>query len=297
MAAEERRAAGVRENKSAVFHFCARLMADAASPAPERPAAAEDRPQTPPPSVLHGPVIGSDLGDSQLNPINIDELMSESESEPEDAGSPRPSTFSLRPYFTRASAGPSELRRTVVPLFRLPIIHPFSELCMRSLSTHDYEIQPPFTIGRALDPAPFFNKTNIVGQYLIRRNFPIIGRGKTTLVFLLADDTVAKVPHHANGPLYERHCRDRVRDVAMSERYPDGYAKTLEILVWIDLPTEPCATVISEKMFVQEHLVGDFAPHGLHIPPLHLQEMCRNNPDIKQFGRRADGTLVGYDYE
>ena len=132
-------------------------------------------------------------------------------------------------------------------------------------------IQPPTTAeAEALcvdlkDAERYRNKTEPLGVYLIERGFPLIGKGRHTLVFLLNATYVAKVAkyradHKEKGCLhmYEKHISERNLDVAFYRDYPTCSAETRYVRVnLLEKTYESC------YMYVQERLTRPFYHGGL----------------------------------
>lgn len=152
--------------------------------------------------------------------------------------------------------------------------------------------------------------TDDVGRYLMDLGFPLVGVGSLSLCFLINDTCVIKVPkigeHECSAgdeSSYRRcpacgHNMERGRDVGMCSGYPTAFARTE--LMYIDLPN---AYGRHHRVYVQERLQGPFERHGMSPDILAkqpnaeaLREITRNNPDVKQWAKRMDGTIVYYDY-
>ena len=130
-------------------------------------------------------------------------------------------------------------------------------------------IQPPAAAeAEALcvdlkDAERYRNKTEPLGVYLIERGFPLIGKGRHTLVFLLSATYVARVAkyradHKENGHLYDEHVRERNLDVAFYRDYPTCSAETRYVRVnLLEKTYESC------YMYVQERLTRPFYHGGL----------------------------------
>lgn len=153
--------------------------------------------------------------------------------------------------------------------------------------------------------------TDAVGNYLMDLGFPLIGIGSLSLCFLITEEYVIKVPKIAKHECIAGddrsyrlcpaclHNAERGRDLGMSKAYPNGFAKT--DLTYIDLTTSYGRPY---RVTFQERLYGPFERHG--IPPHllakqpnadELRELALHNPDVKQYARRKDGTLVYFDYQ
>ncbi len=109
----------------------------------------------------------------------------------------------------------------------------------------------------------YLNKTEPLGVYLIQRGFPLIGKGRYSLVFLLNGTYVAKVAkyraeHKDKGYLYEEHIRERNIDVALYRDYPTTNAETRYVRVNVE---EPLYTTY--QLYIQELLSAPFYHGGL----------------------------------
>lgn len=109
----------------------------------------------------------------------------------------------------------------------------------------------------------YLNKTEPIGVYLIQRGFPLIGKGRYSLVFLLNDTYVAKVAkyraeHKDKGYLYGEHVRERNIDVALYRDYPTTNAETRYVRVNVE---EPLYTTY--HLYIQELLSAPFYHGGL----------------------------------
>lgn len=150
----------------------------------------------------------------------------------------------------------------------------------------EYVIKPPPASRTDYFAGAFYNKTEDFGKYLIRRGFPLIGRGAGTLCFLLTDELVAKVAHY-DDERGKEHYNERNRDLLMTARHPAAFAET-QLMLFSD---EDANTY---KVYVQERLDGPFIHGGLdpdqiEYNSIELNEMIEKNRHsafpCKQFGR------------
>jgi len=150
---------------------------------------------------------------------------------------------------TRASqATPeNEALRTLVPTdpnHYINTIGPMDEGWITSDSLLD--LRPPVAPPgmRVLDTRSqehFYKNTETLGRFLIRRGFPLIGQGSSTLVFLLTQNTVAKVAKYridVNANRFRMHRAQRNQDVLLSRDYPSCFAETRYKRVNIAPPTD-----------------------------------------------------------
>jgi hypothetical protein len=158
----------------------------------------------------------------------------------------------------------------------------------------------------------YYDATEEIGKYLIRRGFPLLEAGTGSLCFLLTDGPVlltngkrlpnpsylvAKVAITANAA---QHFEERNRDLAMSANYPTTFASTHLRLVFDENGRQ-------YKLYVQERLYGPFTKHGVDISTLTkpeqnsymLMKMTTRNQTAKQFGwtrvKRMKTTIVDPD--
>lgn len=169
--------------------------------------------------------------------------------------------------------------------------------------------------------AKYYSNTDYIGQYLIRRGFPLIGPGSASLCFLLTKDYVIKVPLNIyDGKLAVKHEDERSRDLALYEKYPTCYARIrhLSMLTADEEGARQCARdsinrgdpiesfcshnhVRIHKVWVSERcygkvIRGDFDVSFLpsyddntkekENTAIHAQmmaHMTKNNDDVKQF--------------
>lgn len=109
----------------------------------------------------------------------------------------------------------------------------------------------------------YLHKTEPLGVYFIKRGFPLIGKGRYSLVFLLTGTYVAKVAkyradHKDKGYLYEEHIRERNNDVALYRDYPTTNAETRYVRVNVEEPA-----YATYQLYIQERLSAPFYHGGL----------------------------------
>jgi len=183
-----------------------------------------------------------------------------------------------------------------------------------------------------IDAARYWATTDATGKLLIERGFPLIGTGSSSLCFLVDDARVAKVPVFAeeiDKDEYDRHIMERERDLHHALYYPDAFAGGSFVEVMIRAPgpvmnaeeeqalfrrylnayraetrERPVFGVDHAGLYVQERLFPRFRHHGLFPEDLTrdcpnrdaLQQLLREQPDVKQFGKTRDGRWKGFDY-
>jgi len=130
--------------------------------------------------------------------------------------------------------------------------------------------------ARARDPAPFYQDTDPVGRYLIKRGFPLIGTGSCTLTFLLTKELVAKVPLYCintNRALYEQHRSDNNYIIELYQHWPTCVARTRLLFARLEpsLREEDDVAWSTSNTSVQEHPV--FSPYHFSF---YVQERLRS---------------------
>jgi hypothetical protein len=186
------------------------------------------------------------------------------------------------------------------------------------------ELVPPSAVdalpARTLNGQPFYNDTDAVGQYLIRRGFPLLGKGTSTLTFLLTSVTVAKVPRYnvtVSEADYDKHRGDRNYDIVLHQRYPTCVAHTRMLYTRLDTDDDehnaawteyhPCFSKYHHSFYVQERLRSDTItdqPLNLDSKALKrdpnyymLAQMHIDNPpgaQFKQWARSYPKTMTTY---
>ena len=142
---------------------------------------------------------------------------------------------------------------------------------------HDFfnlwQLQPPTTTGRVLNPRPFYENTEDIGQYLIQRGFPIIGDGSHSITFLISDRWVAKVArygwHTKQNQHTLKHFQERNLDLAMYSAYPKVFAQSR--LVFVSGDKEG----ITYRLYLQERLYGPFIYGGLDTNDINASPFNR----------------------
>lgn len=133
--------------------------------------------------------------------------------------------------------------------------------------------------------------TDEVGQRLIQRGFPLVGRGSGTLCFLLNDHYVMKVPCNVNdGVLAEQFYEERHRDLVLHSRWPSCWPRTRYVVLFID-----DGRAVPYYAYVQQRLIGPFTKEGFHADMIpgndiysiwhaqNMRELLDNNTDVMQF--------------
>jgi hypothetical protein len=169
--------------------------------------------------------------------------------------------------------------RTLVPSdpdHHINLIGPMDEGWMND---RIYDLSPPIappgmTVHDAKSQAHLYNNTEIIGRFLIKRGFPLIGKGSTTLVFLLTDTTVAKVAKYredVNPSRFRQHRKQRKQDVLLHRDYPSCFAETRFKRVDIAPPHQTFRTNIDDKVII---IKGRWSYFGWY-QDLYVQELVQ----------------------
>lgn len=180
------------------------------------------------------------------------------------------------------------------------------------------ELTPP-RYEHARDASKYAADTEPLGRLLIELGFPLIAdNGKHSLVFLIADNVVAKVAKYAADTpgkehLNAKHIQERNADVAFYNDYPSCFAETSLVFVYD-------RRFVKYRMYIQE-LLHEFRPYDINAIQrdancfMIMSMIVRNrNANLKQWAltRRkcmktltVDGVeeeydrewLVAFDYE
>lgn len=163
---------------------------------------------------------------------------------------------------------------------------------------------PTYSEPVKYNPWDYWQQTEIMGKYLIERGFPVIGTGQSTLVFLIAEDKVAKVALYdrsVDAVEFERHRKQRNLDVLHSRNYPLCFAAT----AYHQMKPEHDITLWTwgffEEIYIQERVkpvevnTDDFSPYPNSEAILEMLDKNKNTK-FNQWGLTPDGRLVCYDY-
>lgn len=172
---------------------------------------------------------------------------------------------------------------------------------------HDYmdlwELVPPMAPPRSLSNAnAFYDSTEDIGRYLIKRGFPLLQHGSHSLVFLLDEHHVAKVAKDRTILGVGTHLEERNKDLLWHRNYPTCFAETRLNIV-------SDGQGLAHRLYVQERLYGEFHYGGIEPSDFPqnafmISKMLTENPhaQLKQWAwtrhkRMATMTHGGYEVE
>lgn len=156
--------------------------------------------------------------------------------------------------------------------------------------------------------------TELLGRYLLQRGFPLIGKGRYTLAFLITENKVAKVARYCQSVdhiKYQHHRRERNMDVRHYQDHPAAFACTTYHSVMPVLPDSNSSSWFAycawrHDLYVQE-LVTPLARAPDFLSPSFSEtygnwrrvlQMRAANPltPFNQWGLTDSNMLVCYDY-